>query len=412
MARFARFSALVMVPLLAVSALAGPRDVTLDRALELFYKNNFDIIIHKYEVDKAYAEFVGARLLPNPSASFDYTDIQFGRGGVYLGDNTQWTARLDQLIEIGGKRGLRKSVAASGLEASRLGHQDVIRNLLVGFYSLFNDLILDELNVGFVRDEIERLDRVRTVSDQRYAAGFLTEIDYEKLKLSRVELENDLARLENQYENDLELFQVLLGSPDPLKPSEPPLKPTFVDYDAETLIRAAGQNRYDLLALKKQVEAAESAVRLAKAGAMPDLTIGAEYDSLGPTHAPAFGVGIGLDLPLFNRNQKDILISKSLLGQLQVQVEKTRRQIGAEVRQGVNNYRAAFKVFESYEKKRGEWDDLLEKSRQAFSLGGITVLDLMDTERTYRDFKLKCNQALIQCRLDEQLLRIYTGGIP
>ncbi len=412
MARLRKFSAFLMVPLLAATALAGAREITLDRALELFYRNNIDIIIHRYELDKATAEAVGARLLPNPSLSFDYTDIQFGRGGVFIGDNTQWTARLDQLIEIGGKRGLRKGLAASNLEASRLGHQEVIRNLLVGFYSLFNDLVLDDLNVGFVREEVGNLDKVLAVSDRRYAAGFLTLIEHEKLRLSRVELENELARLENQSANDLELFQVLLGSSEPLMPFEPPLRPDFVDYDAETLLRAANQNRYDLLALAKQVDAARSAVRLAKAGAIPDLTVGVEYDSLGPGHDPAFGVGVGLDLPVFNRNQKDILISKSQLGQLQAQVEKTRRQIDADVRQGLNNYRSAFKVFDSYRTRERELNDLLEKSRQAFAMGGITVLDLMDTERTYRDFMLKYHQALVQCRLDQELLKVYTGGIP
>jgi cobalt-zinc-cadmium efflux system outer membrane protein len=412
MTRLAKFSRFVAVPLLAVTALAGTREITLDRALELFYRNNFDIIIHKYEVDKATAEVVGARLLSNPSVSFDYTDIQFGRGGIFIGDNTQWTVRLDQLIEIGGKRGLRKGVAASNLEASRFGHQDLIRNLLIGFYSLFNDLVLDDLNVSFVREEIENLDKVLAVSDRRYAAGFLTLIDHEKLKLSRLELENELTRLENQSANDLELFRVLLGSSEPLKPFEPPLKPDFVDYDVEALIHTANQNRHDLLALEKQVGAAQYAVRLARAAAKPNLTVGVEYDSLGPGHDPAFGVGVGLDLPLFNRNQKDILLSKSQLGQLQAQLEKTRRQIDAEVRQGLNNYRSAFKVFDSYRSRERELKELLSKSRQAFSLGGITVLDLMDTEKTYRDFMLKYHQALVQCRLDQELLKVYTGGIP
>ena len=185
-------SAVLLVLLfLGSSATAEPREVSLEQALALFLKNNYDIIIHKYDVDKAYADFVGAKLLPNPSLSFDYTNIQFGRGGIYSGDNTQWTVRLDQLIEIGGKRGLRKSVAADSLEAARLGHQDVIRSLLIGFYTLYYDILLDDLNVGFAHEEMAGLDKLLAVSDLRYSAGFLTAMDWQKLKLSRLTLEND-----------------------------------------------------------------------------------------------------------------------------------------------------------------------------------------------------------------------------
>ena len=411
MAWYARFSAWILLSLLVIPIFAEPQKITLDRALELFYKNNIDIIIHKYEVDKAYAEFVGARLLPNPSASFSYTDVQFGRGGIYAGDNTQWTVRLDELVEIGGKRGLRKAVASESLESARLGHQDVVRNLLVGFYSLFNDLILDDLNIAFAREEVASLDRILAVSDERYAAGFLTQIDDEKLNLSRVDLENEMTRLENQHENDLELFNVLLGSPTQVMPAEPADIPASVDYDAETLIRTAHQNRTDLLALNKQIEAAQNAVRLARANAKPDLSIGAEYDSLGPKNSPAFGLGLSLMIPLFNRNQKDIMIATYEVSQLQAQVAKITRQIDADVRQGLNNYRSSFKIFDSYRKKEKDLEGLREQSRQAFSLGGITVLELMDTQKTYRDFKSKYNQALVQCRLNEELLKIYTGGI-
>jgi cobalt-zinc-cadmium efflux system outer membrane protein len=304
MTRSIRSTLLFMISLLLFPTLARSQDISLEQALELFYKNNYDIIIHKYEVDKAYADLVGAKLLPNPSASFNYTNIQFGRGGIYSGDNTQWTIRLDQLIEIGGKRGLRRNVAADNLEAAKLEHQDVIRNLLIGFYSLFNDLVLDDLNVSFVRDEIDSLDRILAVSKERYDAGFLTLIDYEKLKLSRGVLENDLARFENQQADDIELFNVLLGSSARLKPATPSVKPVFVDYDVEVLVQAASQNRADLFALKKQIEAAQNAVRLAKANAKPDLSLGAEYDSLGPKNSPAFGFGLSLNIPLFKRNSK------------------------------------------------------------------------------------------------------------
>jgi hypothetical protein len=55
--------------------------------------------------------------------------------------------------------------------------------------------------------------------------------------------------------------------------------------------------------------------------------------------------------------------------------------------------------------------ELLQKSEQAFALGGITTLELLDTRKTYRDFISKYNQTLAQSALNKDLLTIYTGQI-
>ena len=55
--------------------------------------------------------------------------------------------------------------------------------------------------------------------------------------------------------------------------------------------------------------------------------------------------------------------------------------------------------------------ELLQKSEQAFAFGGITVLELLDTRKTYRDFISKYNQTLTQSALNKDLLTIYTGQI-
>ena len=39
---------------------AAAQEVNLEKALELFYKNNYDIIINRYEIDKARGDYVAA----------------------------------------------------------------------------------------------------------------------------------------------------------------------------------------------------------------------------------------------------------------------------------------------------------------------------------------------------------------
>ncbi|MEI6153390.1 MAG: TolC family protein, partial [Deltaproteobacteria bacterium] len=301
--------------------------------------------------------------------------------------------------------------ASEILEATRISHKDVIRNLLVGFYNLYYTLNLDALNVEFAGDELNRYNRLLQVAEKRFNTGFLSSIDYTKLKVAKIDLENSHTNLSNQLLNDIDSFSLLLGSDVRRKPARVYVQdrhPTFVEAD---LFAIANENRHDLLSLLRQRKAAENNVSLAKANRIPDFYIGGEYDSTGNPATSGVGMGISVPLPIFNRFQGEIAKRTAEMQQLDVQIAKTKRRIASDVHLALNNYNAALKVFESYRDNKDQMDALMLNSEKAFSLGGITVLELLDTQKTYRDFITKYHQALIQSVLNGHLIKVYTGEI-
>src|SRR5208283_3736200 len=182
---------------MAALAIAAENEVSLDVALAQFYKNNYDVLISKYEIDKAYGDYIASRLLPNPQLSFNYTFIEL-QHFPKADDNTQTVTRIDQLIELGGKRGLRTGAASETLESVKFSQKDTVRQLLIGFYTVFFTLNTDMLNVTEAREDLDRFDKIFVVGEKRYQAGFLTLVDYTKLKLARIDFENNLTNLEAQ----------------------------------------------------------------------------------------------------------------------------------------------------------------------------------------------------------------------
>ena len=397
--------------LLAVvpSARAGEGEISFADALAEFYRSNYDILIAKFEVDKARADFIGARLLPNPNLSMNYTGAD-PKLSPTAGDNSQFTLRLEQLFELGGKRELRSRTAEESLEAAKLLHKDAIRTLLTGFYTLCYGLKLDQLNLDAAREELAGFDRTREIAEKRFNAGHLSLVDYSKIKLARVDLETILANAETQLKNDAETFAFLIGR------DRAPLPAIAIgedvpSYREEDLIARACENRYDYLALKKQLQAAGHNHSLARAGKIPDVTLGAEVETFGRQNTPGIGFGISLPLPLFNRNQGEIQRRGAEYAQIERQLEKSRRQIVSDVRQALNNRAAAQQVLTGYRTGLEEMKALRERSRKAFTLGGITALDLLDTEKNCRDFLAKYNQALVQKSLTGELVKIATGEL-
>ena len=405
-------AALLSLAVLWVGILpAGSEEVGLQEALTAFYGNNYDIIVSKYEVDRAYADYVTAKLRPNPNLTVGYNNLAMSGWKTHRWENTQLSVRIDQLIETAGKRTLRTSSASETLEASRLGHKDVIRNLLIGFYSLYFSIHLDMLNTEFANGEISRFDKLIGIAEKRFNAGFLSLIDYTKLKLARIELENNVTNFTTQFNNDIESFNFLLGSTSRYTPGKYELREDFGEYRISSLLDVAYENRFDYLSAQKQLKAAEYSLALAKALRIPDVSIGGEWDSTGNPATNGIGFGFSVPLPVFNRYQGEILKKAAEQKQVETQVARVRGRIVTELNQALNTYNAGVSVFGSYKKRKAEMESLLHNTEKAFSLGGITVLELLDTQKTYRDYMTKYNQSLTQSQLNKELLKIYTGEI-
>jgi cobalt-zinc-cadmium efflux system outer membrane protein len=395
--------------ILIVSICAAGDEISLEEALSSFYQNNHDVLMSRYEIDKAYGDYVGSRLLPNPNLSFNYSFIGL-RDFPKSTDNTQTVTRIDQLIELGGKRGMRTEAASETLESVKLSQRDTVRTLLIGFYTIFFNINTDRLNADLAREELKRFDKTLVIGEKRFQAGFLSLVDYTKLKLARIDLENNLTNVEAQLRNDIEQFSLLLGSAIAMKPALQ-ISEDFKEYAEEDLLRNAYRYRFDLLSIEKQLKASEFNLKLAKAQTIPDITAGAEFETIGASNSPAVGFGLSIPLPLFNRNQGEIARRKAEYNQIEVHREKVKRQIVSDISQALNNYSTSVKIFVVYKSRKEEMEELVSRSEKAFSLGGITVLDLLDTQKIYRDFMIKYNQALVQSNLNRELLKVYTGEI-
>ena len=411
-----RKCALFLVFILGILFFAPPErvsgeEISLDQALALFYKNNYDILISRYEIYKAYADYVGAKLRPNPTFSFNAIGLDYYSGYPKRDDTTQVSTRIDQLLELGGKRKLRTDSALAGHEVATLSYRDVIRNLLIGFYTVYYNLHLDQLNIEFAREELRRFDRILDIAERRFNAGFLSQLDYTKIKLAKIDLENNLTNFEAQLKKDRENFNFLIGGDKQFEPSRLVIQDVFPTFTEEYLVQAGLKNRYDLLAVQKQSEVARHNMALAKALRIPDLSVGVEYDSFGADGASRVGGGVSIGIPVFNRAQGTILKSNAEYRQVEEQIRKVTRLVISDVRQSLTTYQSSLKVFDAYKTRKTDMEDLLSKSESAFSLGGITVLDLLDTRRTYRDFITKYNQTLTQALLNQELIKIYTGEV-
>ena len=100
---------LLNLPGLIQAADRDPATLTLPEAFARVLSDNPELAMYPYDIRAAEAQALQAGFRPNPRASVDVENIA-GNGELSGTDATETTLALSQVIEMGGKRPLRRNV--------------------------------------------------------------------------------------------------------------------------------------------------------------------------------------------------------------------------------------------------------------------------------------------------------------
>lgn len=389
-----------MVPIALTPFLGSPSlaegialKLTLQSTLELFRQQNLQLVAERFHVEASRADIITAGLFPNPQLSMNGTFID-PRSPQLAG--SQLTARLDFLIETAGKRRLRREGAEAGTRAAEQRFFDVTRQLVMEVKEAFYEILLAQEHLNLAEENLKRFDEILRVNTIRFKRGGIPEVELIKTRLQKLDFENDViaATLETQNAKNrlrglLTLFPSqeieIIGSL-----GERPEIPSL-----ETLQEKALRHRPDLLSQQEQVRQNEIQLKLTRAQRIPDVTVGAEYDTVSPDYHPTIGGGISLPLPLFNRNQGEIQKADRLLKASQAQFDQIHQQVLLDVerahREAIENL-SLVRAFETGLLKDAQ--EVREIVENAYQKGGATILDLLEAERTFNVTRLSYAQAL------------------
>src|SRR5476651_1531773 len=116
-------------------------------------QHNWDLLAAQAGIDLATAQKIVAHEFPNPTLSWSTQKINVdshsastGAGNSFWDRNYDTITAVNQLIEIGGKRGIRQASASAGIEAARASFMDARRLLDLGVGKAYVAVLLAEAN--------------------------------------------------------------------------------------------------------------------------------------------------------------------------------------------------------------------------------------------------------------------------
>ncbi|ACU61190.1 TolC family protein [Chitinophaga pinensis] len=404
-ARIAMFCRILLccVLLLTIKSSVQAQDtlhITLQDAEKQFLEKNLQLLAEKYNVSIAQAEIIQAKLYNNPNLTLSGNLYNPDRKKFFDVSNQygQYEVGIQQLISLAGKRNKQVQLARTDASMAENAFFDLLRTLRFTLRSNFYQAYYLQNSMKAYEEQISSLAKMDATYKDLQQKGLVTLKDAVRLRSLLYSLRADRTSMQNQL-NDLQSeIQLLLQNnhawfvldmPEDAITGIPEIRQTSL----QSLVDSAYANRQDLQLAQNNLRYNQQNYNLQKAMAVPDLTLGANFDKRGSFVDNATFLNVGIDLPFFNRNQVNIKAARYSMDQTKLLVQQQTQAVENEVQTAYAKAINTDKMLETVDPEfRGQFEQLLQAITDNFLKKNISLLELTDFYDSYKENMLQLNQ--------------------
>lgn len=405
------------------SLLEESSDLTMRAAVQLALQRNPELASFAKEMRALEGVTLQVGLLRNPELGINVENV--GNVQPLQGNVNSTTAvaqevvqqistiRLNQLIELGGKRAARVVAASLGQEVAGKDYETRRVELIARVANVFIEVLAGQERLRLAEESAQLAQKVVSTVARRVQAGKVPPIEetragvaFSTTRIELVQAQRDLAaarkRLTLLWGNTTPQFSKALGDLGSLV-----TLPSFEALEERVLAGPMAQRSMKNLEQRKAMLAVEQTRRI------PNLTLGGgavHHAQLGGTTIVA---GLMVPLPLFDRNQGNLQEAYQRVDKAIDEQAATDLRLKTELAQAYEALSAAqneIKVLRS---------EILPAARSAFEvtnkgyeLGKFGYLEVLDTQRTLFQNQVLYVRALANYqRLVNELERLIAGSL-
>lgn len=375
----------------------GQPALTWAQVREKFEAANPTLKAAQLNIEEDRAAEITAYLRPNPELTLlsDGTQISRYQGVWRPFAGTDFSSSVSYLHERSHKRELRLDSARKGTAVAVSQRDDQERNLLFNLRGAFVQALQAKAVLAQANDNLSYYDRLLGVSNDRFKAGDIAQVDLDRLELQRVQFETDVqTALTNVRTAKIQLLQ-LLNDRTPVEQFDitGPFEFSETLPAREEMRDAAQATRPDLVAAVQAVDKANTDHRLAVSNGSTDPTYSAWW-----THNPSFnnpfdnetlGFSVTIPLKLFDRNQGEKARTLLDIRRNQRLEEATRVQVFSDVDSAFATLNSNLALLRPY---KSRYLGLAARVRDivsyAYQHGGSSLLEFLQAQQDYRNVQV------------------------
>jgi cobalt-zinc-cadmium efflux system outer membrane protein len=405
---------------------AGAQSVTLRELLGRAEQPNRDLLAVRQRLEEAKGVLRQAGVAPATTLQAGGVS---GRPVGTVGEE-QFSAGFSKTFETGGKRDRRIEVAERQSEIATAEYEERLRQLRYDLRTRFVELVSSTRRLEVLDAQLSNLQSALELTRARVAQGdaAILESDLLSVEIGRIEVQR--AELAGSAEAvQVELTRTAGLSTDEAVFISPTYSIVTRPYTAPDLISRALEDRADLRIARIREKQGDAEQRLAQAESHANVSVTGGYafvksrfdDQFGTTRTGAIVplrdrddvLSVSISIPLFSRsrNQGNIEASVARTRGSQYQREALERAIPLEVSAALRRLQSREQALTTLS---GPVLDQASKNveviRQAYQLGQLRLLDVLNEQRRLLDLQLAKVDAEVEVLRSLTELEKAVGG--
>ena len=373
---------------------AKPGALTLDQVLDLARTKNPTLLAAEQNLQAVHAQELQAGVRQNPNLGITGSDITEPASS---NNPYSYSLQVSRLFERGEKRKWRLEDARATTDQTKAQLEDSIRQTELSVKTAFTKMLIAKVSLQLASASLKDFGHEVDIAHDRYTAGDLGKLDFERLDLQLSDFESDEANDIINLRQASDQLQTLIGVESPSEDFDiiGDVVPPVVSQTKDQLVQTALTNRPDYAASRFGVAAADANARLAIANGTADPTLEGEYDRSGTENSAGFSVNI--PIRIFDRNQGNKATARLQADASRLTETAARYQVISDVDQAWIGYVQAKRLSDRYgQHYLDESKDVLSIAQFAFQHGGIALIDYLDALRDARSTTLNALNAYQQ----------------
>ena len=382
-------AALAGILLMGCPLVGNCADLSLQQAINMALEQNTSLRITQKAEDKAEAAVReakgnnGVSVSASDSLSVSKSSDSDRSSSNSLGLSASYP------VYTGGKNEASIDSSEIGLRAAVLQTQRARETLKLEVIKAYYNALESKKTMGVNQESVDKYQAHYTNVQQLYSAGSKARIDVLR---SSVELSNarqTLIRSQNAYEVNLAKLRDLIDM-DRNEPLNLTDDFSYVKFDVAMTdcIDYAFRNRKDLMVDRYTLEQKELAVKMAKAGYLPSLSLSAGVDALQSRFEPSrdnssgWSAGLSAKWNLFDSGvtKAQVDAAKTDLDIAKLNMEKDEEAVDLELREAYYNMREAEKRFVSTSDAVKQAEEDYYIASEKYRAGEGIMLDVIDAQ--------------------------------
>jgi len=345
------------------------------------------------EKDISEGKVTQAGLVPNPVFSTEVENV-LGSGSFNGAEGMELTLGLSQLIELGGKRAKRENLAKSELVLAEWTYRAFAVDLYYRVQQAFTALLIAQERVQLNQKLVDLSKELVDAVVQQVKIARMPRLEATRFQIALAAQEIKLEQARQSLALAKQVLALMWGSLD----LESVVKGTLtLEKEIPPIddLTALLEHSIGLSVLPLVKSQARAALTLEKSKAIPNVDVfgGIRYFKSGSETTFVFGVG--LPLPIFDRNQGNVRSAKARMKQIESEEEIIRRQLKTQLTE-----QYSVLVSSAHEARRLDKDivplakEAFEKSAMLYRQDQYTFLEFLDSQRVLFETQVQYIDAL------------------